>query len=293
MYTVIIFISIISCLNLANIITCTEIELPAIIQYLQIEEKKTVSTVSCILKYCETFFHINTLATISIIKQSTSNQLPLQTEILNGLFSTYNHDVIIFDDRFSSSAVTTRKTGNYFIFIENISDMINIEKILNLQDNLDPLAPVLLTITKSTSKPNLNIMVNVILHRLLSYNFHNVNVILLTSDETIEILTWYPYEHEKCAKIVANVKITSTCDGTNGLSRVSTEHFKIPAHNLHFCPVNVGVRIWEPYVQRTNENTLNGIDIDLMEFVATSFKLAPKYYVMQNGNEKLNRLIER
>lgn len=288
-----IFIPIISCFNLTNIIICTEMEFPQIKYFpLQIEDKEFVATVSCILKYCETFFHINTQATIFIVKPSTSNQLSLQTEILTGLFHTYNHDVMLIDGRFSSKTVATRKAANYLVFIENISEMMNIEKILNLPDILDPLVPILIIITKSTNRPNLNIMVNVILHRLLTHNFHNVDVILLTSDG-IEILTWFPYENENCGKIVENVKIISTCDGRNGLSHVSMDPFKIPVHNLHLCPINVAVRIWEPYVRRTNENTLNGIDIDLMEFVAASFKMVPKYFVMQKGNEKLNSVIER
>lgn len=260
------------------------------------------SSFPCILKYCELLLDRKSLSPNLMVIMATTQ---IQQDILNNLFDTHNYDIIVFNTNLnflSNSIVVKPKPNNYIIFIENINELTEIEKILIQQENINPLTPIIIIFTKKyLTNPIINIEVNFVFQRLLSLHFYNAYGIVIKSNSSIEVFTWYPYDNKNCGKIVKNIQKISTCHDSEDILSFVNKNLtqllvKIPKRNLNNkCPLKIAIRVWEPYVVMQNdENYFTGIDIDLIKFIAESLNVIPVYYPQTNVKQDIFKdLIER
>lgn len=265
---------------------------------LQIHSEQYYSSIPCILNYCETLFDKKSSSpNLMVIMPITSS--PFQIEILNNLFNTYNYDTIIINAKinFLSNFIVEKNPNNYLILIDNINELMQMEKLLIQLNNVNPLTPVIIIFTKiySTYVDE----VNLVFQRLLTLNFYNVYGIVIKSNST-EVLTWYPYENKNCAKIVNNIKIISICYGSAENIALINQSFdekmkrKISDRNLNKCSLKIAVRVWEPYVMQNVNHSFNGIDKDLIKYVAESLNVIPEYYSLTKKKQDFSKdLIQR
>lgn len=262
----------------------------------------------CVLKYLQHFFQINLkisleLLTIFIQKMhhTSNDDLTLSEDILNSLFSTSNHDIIIYNVKnnlISNFNIIKQRSSYFIIFIENIYDVKYLENVYKLLENSNSFIPILIVFTNQMNRLFVSGgQINDIFQHLISLDFYNINAILLTNIDSIEIITWYP-KHENCGKIMfKSVKTISYCQSSDGIS--INENFNnsiyLPESNFKQCEIIVAARLLEPYAFQDDKNAISGIDIDVINYVAESLNIKTIFVpIIYEINDKyLNGLILR
>lgn len=247
---------------------------------------------SCTIKYCNTIFNANQIQPSSLMVIVRQQHLsPIQTIIMESLSSI---SVIIFNKP-SIGMNVKPSASNYLIFIDTINEVAAIETIISSMPRSNSLAPIVVIFSKFSATENGKFQVKTVFERLRLQNYFNLYAILIKPN-TIEIVSWYPYENGDCARFVSRVKTIEFCNKTmfeqeNVLTTKMFDNKKnVNNQDTNKCSLKVLARIWEPYV--CVGTVLYGIDIDLLEFILESVNMVPIYYKMNKTIERKTNYVE-
>lgn len=246
---------------------------------------------SCIINYCNRLFDGNKIKPSSVmVIVPHPNHSSIQTIIMQSISS---NSLMIFDKP-SIGKNAKQSPSNYLIFIDAIDDVAAIGTIISSMPNSNFLAPIITVFPNFSAVTNMQFQVKTIFERLLLQNYINLYAILI-KPETIEMVTWYPYENNNCAKLLSEVKTIEFCNKniSDQEKVLTTKKFdnkkNVIDQTSNKCPLKILARIWEPYV---GVEIHYGIDIQLLEFILKSLNMVPIYYTINKSIERKSNYIE-
>lgn len=276
------------------------------------------------MKLCEKYFKSEksalkgSLVIINLIPNPTLFQLL----ILKSLNEDERHDLgvmIKVANRFHHNAShVTEKAKNYFMLLSNASELTDTIKQLKGLPTWNPLAQVKhqIHLCKKHNFKNFqkhfqvvvlftNIMNNIdelneaiktVFEELLTHSVLNVNIIYQNIDNpnSLEAVTWFPYQNRNCANKIMDIKIIDTCETFENES-IQFMQFngdlypKIPK-TFHECPLKITANVNEPYVVADSGSVKKGLEILMLETITEKMRMVPVYEVVDReiANRKIS-----
>lgn len=118
--------------------------------------------------------------------------------------------------------------------------------------------------------------------------------------DMIDIVSWFPYENNNCAKDVGEIVLLDQCKPPlkkySQAIRIKENHeiddiVKIP-NNFHGCSLNVSSSIWEPFVsysysEEPDEKAWSGIEVSILRSIGKHLNLTINFIL--NSGRRTNR----
>lgn len=270
--------------TLNNILfTITICLIPSIVyteNQIKIHQSSLSLSISYMVKICDIIFRNNEL---KIVIPTFTDDLIFQSAIIQTLS---NRSVIL---RTADTKKTNKilSASNYLIFIDCYTNPL--ETVKNIVHNVKHIsnsnAQMLILFTNNNNVDDNNsrkIDIQIIFNKLLTHNFYNVHIIQWVK-KSIYIST---YEHFNCVKKnlinqIKTFKILNFIEIENLFEK--RLNYQIDNNNMKMkkCPMKILIRILEPYVFNRKSH-IDGIDIELLEFVLEGLNMFPIYYYMNN-----------
>lgn len=152
----------------------------------------------------------------------------------------------------------SEKAQNYFMFLVSFEDVNSTVHQWRSLPTWNPMAQVMGLFTEVFDPEILDEQIRSVLNELLLHNMLNVNLMYRKADTNIvEMITWFPYEAQNCANLIANLRVIDKCEyqlessnssDTNVVFTPKKKEKKIP-HRLHGCSLKISSSVWvrEPW----------------------------------------------
>ena len=255
----------------------------------------------CVLKLCEKYFKsAKALKGSLVVINLVPNPNIFERKIIMSLNDDKRHEICVMvkdaKKKHWNASHVTEKAQNYMMLITNANEITSIVKQLKRLPTWNPLAQVVVIFTDEMKLKNeQDEMVRVVFDELLMYDVLQVNIVIqrTTSLNTLEVLTWFPYERDNCANYIKNIrkveecKLVETKNHTTGIVKQSIiirsfnrkYYPKIPTY-FHECPMKVTTFFWEPYVVGQRNNVKGGLEILMIQTISQKMNLKPVYNVI-------------
>lgn len=118
----------------------------------------------------------------------------------------------------------------------------------------------------------------------------DVNTLIYSSNSSWSLITFLPYDNEDCTTLTHRKLATFTTSNYTQFANITlNELYDRKMRNLRKCPVKIVLYECEPYVFETNKSgkTYDGIEIRIIEAVATMLNFTPQYMLPQDKNGNL------
>lgn len=259
----------------------------------KIEDTEYVLYIPCIFNLLEKYFRSKIRLKGSLIIFSfTPNGSQFQKTILKSFNEDINHEYSIMAKyallpHFNASHVTD-KAKNYFFMIEKSDEIPAILNQLRRLPTWNPFAKVLVLLMRTTpfEENDLNTEIIEIFGKLLNSKMLNANVLYVSQKpNTIEVVTWFPYEDNNCAKKIETIRLIDRCEviyGENSSTLKFTTFLnniqRIP-ENLHNCPLMIATSDWPPFTiyNQTEQKFVRGVEIEMLKTVAEKLGMKPVF----------------
>lgn len=248
--------------------------------------------IPCILDLSEKYFRSNQKVKGSlIIINFTPNDSEFQKIILKRFNENEEHEYSLMAKYallpHKNASHVTDKAKNYFFIIEKSNEISAILIQLRGLPTWNPFAKILVLLIRSMplSLTTLHEEFIEIFSILLRKTMLNANVMYVTLKNSIEVVTWFPYENDNCAKQIDHVEIIDQCEVIYNKdfssSTVKYRTFmdkidKIPS-DLHNCPLMIATSDWPPFTIYNDKEKrfVRGVEIEMLKTIAGRMGLLP------------------
>lgn len=272
----------------------------------------TILITPCILKLSEKYFtsKIRTQGSLAIVNIKPDASL-FQRNILNALNENPSHELAVMvkdgSKKHWNASHVTEKAKNYFMLLNDKSEMTAIIKQLRALPTWNPLAQVLVFFLRAMHQTELDEQTVSVLMELFRSSVLNVNVMSQRMNTSIiQVVTWFPYEHTGCAHNFTTLRLLDECeylpdDAANGgaVSSVDVDdddvvnndamfhesHYHVDWQKIpdvfHDCELRIAATKWEPYTHyKEGEGFYKGIEYFMIKEAAQQMKFNPQFVLI-------------
>lgn len=274
-------------------------------------DNQRFKTVLCIIKFYKEYGGTSNIFPGSMISLNLLNvSSRFQTYIVMGLSDYqadyYNSTLLIRHIwKFSWKPFHIMPKTLKYILILNQTD--EVAKTLNIWSSIEtwnPTALVFVILFQYIEYSEFESEAKLIFEEFLKFGMINVFIVLTEADKyLVEIVTWYPYDGENCAKKITKITRLDQCNHlsienqlqnnatafTNNTMIATAE--KIPK-NLHHCPLSVSANIWEPYVSYNTGQMggWNGMEVYILLNIVQRLNMTIRF--IHNPEPRSKRLLD-
>lgn len=216
------------------------------------------NSIPCIKRFCVHYFRSDHAMKGSlVIMNLTPAPSIFQSKIIESLNEDITHEfsVMIKDSRkkHMNASHVSEKAQNYFMFIVSSEDVNSTVHQWRSLPTWNPMAQVMGLFTEIFDPITLEEQIRSVLSELLLHNMLNVNLMYnKAGSNTVEMITWFPYDSSNCANNILNLRVIDQCvyetntlnsSDANIIFHPKKKEKKIPPV-LHGCPLKISSSIW-------------------------------------------------
>lgn len=295
------------------------------LEYLQLPEAiHNISSISCIIKFCEKYFRSEKAVIGSLVIVNVQNTTEFHSQLITELNEHANYDLGVMIKDATKPHIpplhVVDKAKNYFVVFNRTSevrDAINqwygmeywqskiVHTLLfiyhlfinfihrNRLPTWNPLAQVVALFINTYPDDELAQRIQEILQIFLNRHLINVNVISYRQNSNIvQAHTFYPYDDENCATDVERLHLIEECEFSDdrpfdpNITIKNPLRPKIPS-NLHGCAMHIASSINEPYVLYDEETKSFdiGMEVLMLRTITSALKMTPIFQYINETRE--------